>query len=68
MTEQPLSNKAISSGLIKRCEAAVKAALLNAVTKGNLIFSFECALGADVESVYCYKMANNHFSVDQYSG
>jgi hypothetical protein len=41
---------------------------LNAVTNGNLIFSFECALGAEVVSMYCYKMANNHFSVDQYRG
>ena len=55
ITEQPLSDNAISSRLIKRCEAAVKAALLNAVTKGNLIFSFECTLGAEVEFRYCYE-------------
>ena len=55
MTEQLLNDKTISSRLTKRCEAAVKAALLNAVTKGNLIFSFECTLSAEVETEYCYE-------------
>lgn len=55
MTEQLLSDKTISSRLAKRCEAAVKAALLNAVTNGNLIFSFECALGAEIDSLFYQK-------------
>tara|TARA_B110000881_G_C18421775_1_gene436303 strand:- start:293 stop:499 length:207 start_codon:yes stop_codon:yes gene_type:complete len=68
MTEQLLSDKTISSRLTKRCEAAVKAALLNAVTNGNLIFSFGCTLGAEAEPVYCEKNTKNRFSADQYIG